>query len=114
MLPSMHLLATGLPLVAACIVLASPALANDSTAELGIGGLSLVHNDAVDLLSEDLRVGRDSIGVTYHFRNHTDAPVTYLVAFPLPAIDPTAEDEAAYVLPDWGSDNFVDFTVTVD
>src|SRR5882724_3879663 len=80
-----------LALMFAGAAMASVAHANDSTAELGTGGLNLVRNEEVDLLSEDLRVSRDAIRVTYHFRNHTDAPVTYLVAFPLPAIDPTTE-----------------------
>ena len=95
-------------------LLAAPALANDSTAELGTGGLNLVRNEAVDLLSEDLYLSRDEIRVTYHFRNHTDAPVTYLVAFPLPAVDASTPEEANFVLPDAASDNFVDFAVTVD
>ena len=95
-------------------VLASCALANDSTAALGTGGLNLVRNQEVDLLSEDLRVGRDEIRVTYHFRNSADHAVTYLVAFPLPAVDTTTPEEANFVLPDPEKDNFVDFAVTVD
>ena len=102
--------------VAACIAIlwASPGLANDSTAELGAGGLNLVRNEEVDLLSEDLRIARDAVRVTYHFRNHADHAVTYLVAFPLPAVDASTPEEANFVLPDRGNDNFVDFTVTVD
>src|SRR5579859_5370667 len=95
-------------------LLAFPALANDSTAALGTGGLNLVRNQEVDLVSEDLRVGRDEIRVTYHFRNHADHTVTYLVAFPLPAVDTTTPEEANFVLPDADRDNFVDFAVTVD
>src|SRR5258708_40371425 len=64
------------PLIA-FLLLASPALANDSTAALGAGGLNLVRNQEIDLLSEDLRVGRDRIRVTYHFRNHADRAGTY-------------------------------------
>ena len=101
------------PLIA-FLLLAPPALANDSTAALSAGGLNLVRNQEVDLLSEDLHVGRDEIRVTYHFRNHADHPVTYLVAFPLPAVDASTPEEANFVLPDPGSDNFVDFAVTVD
>src|SRR5579872_3383862 len=101
-------------LASTLVLFASPALANDSTAALGAGGLNLVRNEDVDLLSEDLRVGRDAIRVTYHFRNHTDQAVTYLVAFPLPAVDTTTPEEANFVLPDPDRDNFVDFAVTVD
>jgi hypothetical protein len=101
-------------LAAGWLLLAEPALANDSTAALSAGGLNLVRNEEVDLLSEDLRVAQDGIRVTYHFKNHTDAPVTYIVAFPLPAIDASTPEEANFVLPDPASDNFVAFAVTVD
>ena len=56
----------------------------------------------------------DEVRVTYRFRNHAEAPVTSLVAFPLPDVDASTEDEGNFVLPDPGSDNFVDFAVTVD
>lgn len=96
------------------VAMAAPALANDSTAELGAGGLELIRNDQIDLLSEDLLISTDAVKVTYHFRNHTDAPVTYVVAFPLPPIDATVPEDINIVLPDPTSPNFVDFKVTVD
>src|SRR5262245_10239831 len=98
-------------LIPACasLALTCAAFANDSTAELGAGGLNLVRSDAVDLLAEDLYVSHDEVRVTYRFRNHTEAPVTTLVAFPLPDVDASTEDEGNFVLPDPGSDNFVDF-----
>ena len=96
------------------LIAAGSASANDSTAQLGAGGLELVRNDQIDLLSEDLFVSADKVKVTYHFRNHTDAPVTYVVAFPLPPIDATVPDDMNIVLPDGANANFVDFTVTVD
>ncbi|HMN86400.1 MAG TPA: DUF4424 domain-containing protein [Bauldia sp.] len=106
---------SGLAAAAALLALAATgARANDSTAELGIGGLTLVRNDTIALLSEDLHVSLDEVRVTYHFRNRTDAPVTYIVAFPLPAIDAVVPEAVNYVLPDGTSDNFVDFSVTVD
>ena len=46
-----------------------------------------MRNDTIEVLSEDLYVSAKEVRVTYHFRNRTDAPVTYLVAFPLPTID---------------------------
>ncbi len=96
------------------IALTSPALANDSTAALGAGGLQLVRNVEIELLSEDLYVSTKEVRVAYHFRNTTDKPVSYYVAFPLPAVDSTTPEEANFVLPDPESDNFVDFRVTVD
>ena len=101
--------------VAALLGLAAgPALANDSTAELGAGGVQLVRTDAIELLSEDLYISADQVRVTYHFHNKTGAPVTYLVAFPLPDIDMTVPEAENLVIPDDANPNFVDFAVTVD
>ncbi len=90
------------------------ARANDSTAELGAGGLNLVHNDAVSLLSEDLYVSTAEIRIKYRFKNITAAPVTFLVAFPLPAIDATTPEDTNFQLPAPEKDNFVNFQVKVD
>lgn len=103
-----------LPLLAAFAALATPAVANDSTAQLGAGGLELVRNETVELLAEDLYVSATEVRVAYRFRNRTDAPVTYLVAFPLPAIDAVVPEALNVVLPNSGSQNFIDFTVKVD
>lgn len=103
-----------LSLVAALIALAAPAAANDSTAQLGAGGIELIRNEAVELLAEDLYVSATEVRVAYRFRNKTDAPVTYLVAFPLPTIDSIVPEAMNVMLPDADSENFVDFTVKVD
>jgi len=96
-------------------LLAAPAVrANDSTAELGAGGLNLAHNDAVSLLSEDLYVSPSEIRIKYRFKNITNVPVTVLVAFPLPAIDATTPDETNFELPAPNKDNFVNFEVKID
>jgi len=95
-------------------MLATPAAANDSTAQLGAGGLQLVRNDAIEILSEDLYVSTTEVRVAYRFRNTTDAPVTYIVAFPLPVIDAIVPEAMNIMLPDAASENFVGFTVTVD
>jgi hypothetical protein len=104
----------GGPAFLAALLAAAPAIANDSTAELGTGGLQLIRNDAVSLLSEDLYVSADAVRVAYRFLNTTAAPVTYLVAFPLPPIDAIVPEDMNIVLPEPASDNFVGFTVTVD
>ena len=80
----------------ACAPLATPAFANDSTAELGAGGLQLVRTESIELLSEDLFVSEKEVRVTYHFRNKTDKPLTYVVAFPLPPVDTTVPEEAQH------------------
>ena len=67
-------------------VAAAPALANDTTAELSTGGLVFVHNDNVEMASEELTLSSKEISVRYRFLNKSVNPVTVLVAFPLPEI----------------------------
>ncbi|MDP4024855.1 DUF4424 family protein [Methylobacterium sp. NEAU 140] len=93
---------------------AGPARANDSAAALDAGGLVLVSDPEVELVSEDLRIGVDRISVDYVFRNRSDAPRTLRVAFPLPDIDGDALALSALSLPFEDRANFVGFTVTVD
>ena len=93
---------------------AGPAAGNDSTAQLGAGGLQLVRNEEVALLAEDLYVSATEVRVAYRFRNRTDEPVTYLVAFPLPVIDAVVPEAVNVMLPDDSADDFIDFQVSVD
>src|SRR3954469_21662300 len=64
-----------------------PARANDSAAELSIGGLQFVRTNDVAMESENLRIALDRISVCYQFANVPAKPVTLTVAFPLPDID---------------------------
>ena len=93
---------------------ALPAAANDSTAELGAGGLQLVRNFDIRLVAEDLYISADAVRVSYRFLNTSDRPVTSIVAFPLPPIDSVVPEEMNIVLPEPAAENFVGFTVTVD
>src|SRR5258708_6306762 len=78
----------GWALIGALLVVTGwPARANDSAAELSIGGLQFVRTDGVAMESEDLRIALDRISVRYQFANITTKPVTLTVAFPLPDID---------------------------
>lgn len=92
---------------------ASAAQANDSTAELGAGGLQLVRNSVVEVLSEDLHVSADQVRVRYRFRNKAAQDQDFLVAFPLPAVDATVPEAVNVMLPKPG-DDFVGFELTVD
>jgi len=74
-----------LALVALLALAAGPALANDSEAEVGIGGITLRPSDAVLMASEDLFISEDIVRVSYRFLNPTDREVTTMVAFPMPA-----------------------------
>ena len=69
---------------AAAVLLAMPALANDSTAETAAGGLVLTRNAAIDMVSEDLFVSAAKVRVAYVFRNRTAQDVSVTVAFPMP------------------------------
>jgi len=69
------------------------AWANDSTAELATGGLVFVHNDNVEMRSEDLMISAKEIQVRYRFFNKSDKAVTVLVAFPMPEIKVDGPDE---------------------
>lgn len=64
--------------------LCSGALANDSTATVGAGGLVLEKTDSIAMESEDLYVSADEVLVAYRFRNVTAIPVKTVVAFPMP------------------------------
>src|SRR5215470_9413815 len=80
-------------LIVACGVLASgAALANDSVAELGTGGIIVSHTDAVSMLSENLSISLEKVSVDYVFKNETDKDVDAVVAFPMPDIEGTIYD----------------------
>jgi hypothetical protein len=82
------LLATGL------FALATAALANDSTATTGAGGLVLRQTNAIDMVSEDLFVSVEQIRVHYVFRNRAPRDVNVTVAFPMPDRDLSAIRES--------------------
>lgn len=91
--------------------LAGRAAANDTSAALGTGGLQFVHNDAVEMSSEQLYVSEREVRVRYLFRNRTDRDVTSIVAFPMPDI---SYSEREIDIPNRSADNFLDFKTTVD
>ncbi|WP_421912405.1 DUF4424 domain-containing protein [Mesorhizobium sp.] len=99
-------------LAAGLVLSVAPALANDSTAELGTGGLILSRSDAVAMQSEDLYISPDKVTVDYVFHNNTDKDVDAIVAFPMPDIEGNPEEMPA--IPNDPSDNFLGFEVTID
>lgn len=97
----------------ACLALASPALANDSSAAFGVGGLVFTQNPAIAMRSEDLFLSADEVRVRYVFKNTTDKDVTTLVAFPLPDIAvPSFEENISWPEPAGG--RAIDFTTTAN
>ena len=98
----------------AVLVLVTPAHANDSTAALGAGGLTLTESADIRMASEDLFISKDQIRVAYSFVNESGAPITTRVAFPLPDADMS---ELGDVDLNWPSDNpanILNFVVKVD
>ena len=71
-------------LAAAGFLLASPIAANDSEAEISLGGITLKPSTDLRLLSEDLFISEDKVTVDYVFENPTDRTVTTTIAFPMP------------------------------
>lgn len=101
------------PAFLACLALASfPALANDSTAEIGAGGLLLSRSDAISMEKEDLYISDLEVRVDYVFRNRSAEDIETIVAFPMPDIEGTPYWDVA--LPEAAADNFLGFEATVD
>jgi hypothetical protein len=96
------------------IVAVGPALADDSTAMLGAGGLQFTKAADVRMAREDLFISSEAVRIRYAFANDGARDVDTLVAFPLPDIDlyEFAESPIGTV----GKDpvNFVDFKVVAD
>src|SRR5258708_7160835 len=86
--------------------------ANDSAAELSIGGLQFVRTNDIAMESEDLRISLDRITVRYQFANTSGKPITLTVAFPLPDIDLSEAENIAF--PSSDPVNFVDFETRID
>ncbi len=92
---------------------AAPALANNSTGYLAVGGLVLTRSADIEMRSEDLYVSQQEIRVRYRFFNKSPADIETLVAFPIPDLPPR-QDENEYAAPADDPVNFLDFKTTVD
>lgn len=102
----------GMALLAGLSLAVTRAYANDTTAELGTGGLILSRSDSISMDSEDLFISRDRVAVDYVFRNGSDKDIDTIVAFPMPDIEGNPDRMVA--IPNDPSDNFLGFEVTSD
>jgi hypothetical protein len=100
--------------LAAAALAAMPAMADDSSAALGAGGLVFVKQADIRMAAEDLRISPKEVKVRYEFVNDGKSDVATVVAFPMPDIDVrefwyeplgTTLDHTA---------NFMGFALTVD
>src|SRR5260221_3160539 len=87
-------------------------LANDTAAELSIGGLQFTRTPSISMDSEDLTVSLKRVRVRYQFSNTSSAPVKLTVAFPLPNID--LSEGGVIALPSSDPVNFVNFETRID
>ena len=99
--------------LALCSPSPPPALANDSSAELSVGGLIFTHNADVSMESEELTITPTSVKVRYQFINQSTQPVTLTVAFPLPDID-LSNPDANFDIPSTDPLNYVGFKTKVN
>jgi hypothetical protein len=90
----------------------SPLFANDSSAELSVGGLVFTRSADVSLEAEDLAISPDIITVRYRFINQSPKPVTLTVAFPVPDLDLSEGDN--FAIPSNDAANFLGFATKVD
>jgi hypothetical protein len=100
-------------LAAAALCAAPSAVANDSTAELSIGGLAFTHNADIAMESEELTITPATVTVRYRFLNQSAQPLTVTVAFPLPDID-LSDLDSNLAIPSADPLNYVDFKTRVD
>jgi hypothetical protein len=101
------------PLAIAAVFLATSAGANDSTAELGAGGLQLTKSAAIEMRSEDLYISAKAVRVHYRFANTSGRDVTVTVAFPMPDITTHGFDDNISV-PTQDPVNILGFQTLVD
>jgi hypothetical protein len=94
-------------------VAAVPALGNDTSVELSTGGLIFVHNDSIEMQSEELAISSQEVSVRYRFLNKTARDVTILVAFPMPDVHVEGPDDVVTV-PTEDPVNLLAFTTVVD
>ena len=74
-------------LLLGALATAPQALADDTMATLGAGGLVLAKSADIRMASEDLYMSPDAVRVHYTFTNDSKADIDAIVAFPLPDVD---------------------------
>jgi len=97
----------------ALLALPKIAAANDTSAELAIGGLVFTKSTSIEMLSEDLFLSTEQIRVRYRFYNSSNNDVVIHVAFPLPDLKLDSYDDVT-VVPTDDPLNFVGFSTDVD
>ncbi|WP_237152354.1 DUF4424 domain-containing protein [Oryzibacter oryziterrae] len=90
----------------------APAFANDTMAELKAGGLYYINSENVQMAQEDLYLSMKEVRVDYVFHNSGDTDETSVIAFPMPDVE--GSGDFMVTIPNENSDNFMDFSVSVE
>lgn len=96
-------------------LLPPPVHANDSTAMIAAGGITLQSTNDIAMLSEDLVISAREIRVSYVFKNLTNQDIKTIVAFPFPDLvmaDHMESDISG--MDETPADNFLEFSVKSD
>ena len=94
--------------------LITPAIADDSSAQLGAGGLVLTHSDTIHMAAEELRISPRDVSARFRFVNEGKSDIDTIVAFPLPDIDTSRFSEEPLGRTTKDPLNFVGFEVTAN
>lgn len=60
------------------------AIANDSIARVGAGGITLLKTENIRMVQEELEISTESIRVRYRFKNESEKDIQATIAFPMP------------------------------
>ncbi len=101
-------------LLCSALALAPAALADDSSARLGAGGIVLTKNADIRMASEDLYLSPNQVKVHYTFINDSGKDIDTIVAFPLPDVDNYELAESPIGTTAETTPNFVNFALSID
>jgi len=96
------------------VALIPAALADDSSAEMGAGGIVLTRNADIRMATEDLYISPKQVKVHYTFVNDSGKDIDTIVAFPLPDVDNYELAESPIGTTTQSTPNFVNFKLVVD
>lgn len=101
-------------LASAAICLSGTAIADDSSAALGMGGVQLTQSAEIRMAAEDLYISPAKVRVRFEFANDSGKDIDTAVAFVLPDIDTSEFTESALGTTTNDPVNFVGFQVLAD
>lgn len=101
-------------LAGAGLCLSGTAIADDSSATLGMGGVQFAQSADIRMANEDLRIGQKEVRIRFEFVNDSSKDIATVVAFPLPDLDTSEFTESALGTTTNDPINFVGFEVKAD